>query len=153
MKLTVSVTLILESGTRIYSLDLIPTLLSLSSVRVTSYILTSSLSQVTTYYEKFRTRLSALHSLHLKRLISYMRAIQKVTEDWRATKAKAGPTTGARTEVLTISSFMEKLGRKATGINLLEIETYLKKSKVCFVAFQSSNVSTTPDCKKDIRLC
>lgn len=82
------------------------------------------------YYEKFRTRLSALHSLHLKRLINYVEAIQKVMEDWRTTRSKAGSTTDARTEVFTISNFMEKLGSKAGGINLLEIEAYLKRSKV-----------------------
>lgn len=84
------------------------------------------------YYEKFRTRLSPLHSLHLKRLINYMAAIQKVMEDWRATKTNSG-STDAKTEVLTISNFMEKLGRKAVGINLLEIEAYLKRSKVCCI--------------------
>ncbi|KAF8133448.1 DNA repair helicase [Boletus edulis] len=110
--------------------NLIPTLLSLSSVRVTSHTLSASLNQVTTYYEKFRIRLSALHSLHLKRLINYMEAIQKVMNDWKTTKSEAGSTIGARTEVFTISDFMEKLGRKAVGVNLLEIEAYLKKSKI-----------------------
>ncbi|KAG8214759.1 ATP-dependent DNA helicase [Butyriboletus roseoflavus] len=110
--------------------NLIPSLLSLSSVRVTSYILSTSLNQVTAYYEKFRTRLSALHSLHLKRLINYMEAIQKVMEDWRTTRSKAGSITDARAEVFTISNFMEKLGRKAVGINLLEIEAYLRRSKI-----------------------
>lgn len=105
------------------------------------------------YYEKFRTRLSALHSLHLKRLINYMEAIQKVMEDWRATKTKAGLTTDTRTEVLTISNFMERLGRKAVGINIVEIEAYLKRSKVYYISLDSSIFSTTPDCKKDIWLC
>ncbi|KAF8558368.1 DNA repair helicase [Imleria badia] len=110
--------------------NLIPTLLSLSSVRVTSHTLSTSLNQVTTYHEKFRTRLSPLHSLHLKRLINYMEAIQRVMDDWKATRSEAGSTTEARTQVFTISNFMEKLGRKAVGINLLEIEAYLKKSKI-----------------------
>lgn len=117
-----------------HSSDLIPTLLSLSSVRVTSYILSASLIQVAAYYEKFRTRLSAQHGLHLKRLIKYMEAMQKVMEDWKATKTKAGSATDERTEVLTISNFMEKLGRNAVGINLLEIEAYLKRSKVHSIA-------------------
>ncbi|KAN0087763.1 Helicase C-terminal domain containing protein [Tylopilus felleus] len=110
--------------------NLIPTLLSLSSVRVTSHILSTSLNQVMTYYEKFRTRLSAQHSLHLKRLISYMEAIQKITDEWKATKSEAGSTADVRTEVFTIPNIVEKLGRKAAGINLLEIEAYLKKSKI-----------------------
>lgn len=88
-----------------------------------------------TYYEKFRTRLSAQHSLHLKRLISYMEAIQKITDEWKATKSEAGSTADVRTEVFTIPNIVEKLGRKAAGINLLEIEAYLKKSKVNFSFF------------------
>lgn len=122
---------------------MIPTLLSLSSVRVTSHILSTSLNQVTTYYERFRTRLSVLHSLHLKRLINYMEAIQKVMDDWRATRSKADSTTDARIEVFTISNFMEKLGRNAVGINLLEIEAYLKRSKVTCSFPDSSIFSTT----------
>lgn len=108
-----------------------------------SYILSTSLNQVTMYYEKFRTRLSALHNLHLKRLINYMEAIQKVMEDWKATRSKAGSSADARTEVFTISSFMEKLGRKAVGINLLEIEAYLKRSKVNCIALHSTILSMT----------
>lgn len=152
MKLIVSAST-LESVPQTYSLDLIPTLLSLSSVRVTSHTLTISLNQVTTYHEKFRTRLSALHSLHLKRLINYMEAVQKVMDDWRRTRLGASSTTDAKSEVFTISNFMEKLGRKAVGINLLEIEAYLKRSKVSFsFSGLERHLSDNTDRKKDIWL-
>lgn len=132
---------------------MIPTLLSLSSVRVTSRILSTSLQQVTTYYEKFRTRLSPLHSLHLKRLINYMEAIQKVMGDWRTARSQAGSAADAKTEVFTISNFMEKLGRRAVGINLLEIEAYLRKSKVNFCTSRlEHHLNKIIDCKKDIWL-
>ncbi|KAF8837930.1 DNA repair helicase [Paxillus ammoniavirescens] len=111
--------------------NLIPTLLSLSSVRVTSHGLLTSLKQVAAYYQKFRTRLSAVHSLHLKRLVGYLNAMQKVMEDWKASKSKAGlHTAEGRTEVMTIPDFMQRLGRKVEGINLLEVEAYLKQSKI-----------------------
>ncbi|KIJ17945.1 hypothetical protein PAXINDRAFT_72571, partial [Paxillus involutus ATCC 200175] len=111
--------------------DLIPTLLSLSSVRVTSHGLSTSLKQVAAYYQKFRTRLSAVHSLHLKRLVGYLNAMQKVMEDWKVSKSKAGlHTAEGRTEVMTIPDFMQRLGRKVEGINLLEVEAYLKHSKI-----------------------
>ncbi|KIJ59456.1 hypothetical protein HYDPIDRAFT_118436 [Hydnomerulius pinastri MD-312] len=111
--------------------NLIPTLLSLSSVRVTSHVLSTSLKQVAVYYQKFRTRLSAIHSLHLKRLIGFLDAMRKVMEDRKVAISKSSShTTEGRTEVLTIPKFMQKLGRKVDGINLLEIEAYLKQSKI-----------------------
>ncbi|KAL4080644.1 DNA repair helicase [Scleroderma citrinum] len=103
--------------------NLIPTLLSLSSVSVTSNILSASLRQVEVYYHKFRTRLSVVHSLQLRRLISYLNAMIKVMEEKRG-------QTEARSEVMSIPDYMQKLGQKVDGINLLEIESYLKKSKI-----------------------
>jgi len=48
---------------------------------------------------------------------------------------------------------MEKLGRKAVGINLLEIEAYLKKSKVsCSFTGLQHLLNENTDCKKDIWL-
>ncbi|KAF9236528.1 DNA repair helicase [Melanogaster broomeanus] len=111
--------------------NLIPTLLSLSSVRVTSHVLSTSLRQVAVYYQKFRTRLSAVHSLHLKRLIGYLDAMRKVMEDWRTSKSKAElHSAEGRSEVFSIPDFMQRLGRKVEGINLLEVEAYLKHSKI-----------------------
>ncbi|KAF9219229.1 DNA repair helicase [Gyrodon lividus] len=111
--------------------NLIPTLLSMSSVRVTSHVLSTSLKQVAVYYQKFRTRLSAVHSLHLKRLIGYLDAMRKVMEDWKVSKSKAGPYTAeGRTGVMTIPDFMHRLGRTVEGTNLLEVAAYLKQSKV-----------------------
>ena len=82
-----------------------------------------------------------------------MEAIQGVMDDWRATRLKASSTTDSRTEVFTISDFMEKLGRKAVGINLLEIEAYLKKSKVsCSFTGLQHLLNENTDCKKDIWL-
>ncbi|KAI6039688.1 helicase C-terminal domain-containing protein [Pisolithus marmoratus] len=90
---------------------------------VTSTSLSVSLQQVKTYYEKFRNRLAASHGLHLRRLISYLEAMSKVVEEWAATKQ-------ASTEVMSIPDYMQRLGRKVDGINLLEIESYLRKSKI-----------------------
>ncbi|KAI5995214.1 DNA repair helicase [Pisolithus albus] len=103
--------------------NLIPTLLSLSSVSITSATLSISLQQVETYYHKFRNRLAPSHGLHLRRLISYLQAMSKVVEEWIASKQVS-------TEVMSIPDYIKKLGRKVDGINLLEIETYLRKSKI-----------------------
>ncbi|OJA14751.1 hypothetical protein AZE42_03180 [Rhizopogon vesiculosus] len=109
--------------------NLIPTLLSLSSVRLTSNLLLTSLKQVSVYYQKFRNRLSATHALHLKRLTNFLDAFRKVTMEWMTERSKA-KSTRQDTEVMTVSDFIHMLGRKVEGINLLEIETYLKRSKI-----------------------
>lgn len=103
--------------------NLIPTLLSLSSVSITSATLSISLQQVETYYHKFRNRLAPSHGLHLRRLSSYLQAMSKVVEEWIVSKQVS-------TEVMSIPDYMQRLGRKVDGINLLEIETYLRKSKI-----------------------
>ncbi|KAG1776173.1 helicase C-terminal domain-containing protein [Suillus placidus] len=109
--------------------NLIPTLLSLSSVRLTSTILSTSLKQVSVYYKKFRNKLSAMHALHLKRLLNFLDAFQRVTMDWMAQKSSA-KSQRQDTEVMTVPDFIHRLGRKVEGINLLEIESYLKRSKI-----------------------
>ena len=44
---------------------------------------------------------------------------------------KAKGRMGAEVEVMTSGELMARLGRKAEGVNLLEIEKYLRESKVC----------------------
>ena len=79
--------------------------------------------------------------MHLKRLLVFLDALKQYISEWKESKTtKSGgkdDNSGQRktsnsdsTEVMTIAEFMERLGRKAGGINLLEIETYLKTSKV-----------------------
>ena len=34
-------------------------------------------------------------------------------------------------EVISVAQLMERMGKKVAGINLLEIESYLKRSKAC----------------------
>lgn len=109
--------------------NLIPTLLSLSSVRLTSNILSTSLKQVSVYYQKFRNRLSAMHALHLKRLLNFLDAFQRVAMDWIAQKLSL-KSKSHDTEVMNVPDFIHRLGRKVEGINLLEIESYLKRSKI-----------------------
>jgi len=109
--------------------DLIPTLLSLSSVRLTSNLLLTSLKQVSMYYQKFRNRLSATHALHLKRLVGFLDAFRKIAMEWMT--EKTAKSSRQYTEVMTVPDFIHRLGRKVEGINLLEIESYLKRSKVC----------------------
>lgn len=108
-------------------LDLIPTLLSLSTTRLLYTTLVTSLEQVCGYVSRFRTRLSAINMLHLKRLVVFLDALKKYSGEW--TKARANEKLKA--EVISVAQLMERMGKKVAGINLLEIESYLKRSKAC----------------------
>ena len=126
-------------------IDLIPTLLSLSTVKLSYSALALSLQQVCAYVQRFRNRLSSINMLHLKRLVVFLDALKKAVTEWKTGKLAAvgskAPTDKA--EVMTLVDFTAKLGKKASSINLLEIEGYLKKSKVCDCAFLGGRRSST----------
>ena len=116
--------------------DLISTLLSLSTVCLPLRTLTMSLSQLKIYMDKFRQRLTTEHLLHLKRLIVLLEALEKSAEEWKAshekdqTKRFNGVGNNNEMQVMTSGELLRRLGRKVEGVNLLEIEKYLKNSKV-----------------------
>lgn len=110
-------------------LDLIPTLLSLSTARLPFSTLSTSLYQVGTYVAKFRTKLSSTNLLHLKRLVMVLEALKKYVLEWKEDHVKTGKT---RVEVMTVVELLNHLGRNVSNVNLLEIEGYLKLSKVHF---------------------
>lgn len=110
--------------------DLISTLLSLSAVRLSMQTLTTSLEQVSIYYSKFRNRLSARHALHIKRLVAFLTALKAYAMEWGETNHVDSKKAAENTEVMTVGDFVQRLGRKVEGINLLEIEAYLRESKV-----------------------
>lgn len=57
-----------------------------------------------------------------------MDALKKFMVQWKEAKCAAEKT--EKVEVITVAGLLEQLGRKAAGINLLEVERYLKESKV-----------------------
>lgn len=65
--------------------------------------------------------------LHLKRLVMFLDALQKYALEWKEKNTKVD---GFKVEVMTVTELLDRLGRKVNGVNLLEIESYLKKSKV-----------------------
>lgn len=138
-----------------HSADLIPTLLSLSTTRLPFHILQTSLSQVAIYLSKFRTRLSANHALHLRRLVIFLDALKKYAMEWLENK-KNDKNSKDRVEVMTVGELMQRLGRKAEGINMLEVEEYLRSSKVPRSLYWRWGVSgskcVSTDCKEDQRL-
>jgi hypothetical protein len=59
--------------------------------------------------------------LHLKRLYRLLYTLKRLLSNWQQ------PNT---TEVMTVDDLLSKLGGKLEEINFLEIQTYLRKSKV-----------------------
>lgn len=116
---------------------MIPTLLSISTNRLPYATLAVSFQQVCTYVSKFRSRLGAGNMLHLKRLVVFLDALRKYVLSWKETRTdtstsekKGKSNQDEKTEVMTVAELLERLGRKAAGVNLLEIEAYLRRSKV-----------------------
>jgi chromosome transmission fidelity protein 1 len=69
--------------------------------------------------------------LHLKRLVVFLDALKKYVSEWKGLIVQARDRKlKEKTEVLTVAELLDRLGRKAGGVNLLEVERYLKKSKV-----------------------
>jgi hypothetical protein len=65
--------------------------------------------------------------LHLKRLVMFMEALKQYALEW---KEQTGKTDKSQVEVMTVADLLGRLGRKISGMNLLEIEGYLRSSKV-----------------------
>ncbi|KAJ7069950.1 helicase C-terminal domain-containing protein [Mycena amicta] len=107
--------------------NLIPTLLSLSTSRLSLSLLTLSISQVSIYINKFRTRLSPYNLIRLTWLLLYLEALKKFVEEWRDARTKESKS---REDVLTVAELQEKLGHQASSINLLDVERYLRASKI-----------------------
>lgn len=143
-----------------YHTDLISTLLSLSTTRLPIRTLSTARQQLSVYVSRFRTRLSTDHALHLTRLMGLLDALERYADEWRKAqeggpgapsgqldsdrsaeqrsgeKGKpqnggSGRTRGQGVEVMTPGELLQRLGRKSEGVNLLEVETYLRSSKVC----------------------
>ncbi|OBZ69839.1 ATP-dependent RNA helicase CHL1 [Grifola frondosa] len=104
--------------------NLISTLLSLSTTRLPLRTLSTARHQLSIYLGRFCTRLTTTHALHLKRLTGLLDALSRYAEEWQAQMSNAmkdGKTHGAG---------VERLGRKTEGVNLLEVESYLRSSKI-----------------------
>lgn len=112
--------------------NLISTLLSLSTAHLPLRTLNTSLHQVSIYLNKFRNRLSTEHSIHLKRLVGLLEALSHYADEWKIERLNNSGKTAEKdaTEVFTSGELMGRLGRKFEGVNMLEIEKYLRNSKI-----------------------
>lgn len=103
--------------------NLIDTMLSIHSVSLSLVTLRDSLAQLRVYHDRFKNRLSGRHLLHLRRLINFLAALEKVLTD-------AGKESQGKEALMTVQELEGALGRKAEGVNLLEIHAYLRTSKL-----------------------
>ncbi|KAI0827672.1 DNA repair helicase [Trametes gibbosa] len=116
--------------------NLTSTLLSLSTARLPLRTLTNARHQLSIYLTRFKNRLSTTHAIHLKRLMNLLDALVHHAEEWRDLQLKPeNDTAGAKrraaeVEVMTSAELLQRLGRKTQGVNLLEIEKYLRESKI-----------------------
>ncbi|KAF8579814.1 DNA repair helicase [Ramaria rubella] len=110
--------------------NLIDTLLSIHTVSLSSHILDTSLQQLTFYLNRFRKRLASTHGLHLRRLLRFLNTLKVYIDKWKLTATSPGQTAPAKQEIMAASNLMSLLGPQVDGVNLVEIEAYLKRSKI-----------------------
>ncbi|KZT56338.1 DNA repair helicase [Calocera cornea HHB12733] len=102
--------------------NLIDTVLGIHSLTLSTTTLQSCLGQLAIYVSKFRKRLASKHLVHLKRLFAFLTALEKFCLELQAS--------GKAEEMMTAAGVVQALGQKVEAINLLEIEQYLKDSKI-----------------------
>ncbi|KAG8957316.1 ATP-dependent DNA helicase chl1 [Tulasnella sp. 419] len=103
--------------------NLIDTILSVHSLPLNHTTIRASLSQVSTYLSRFRNRLNPQNVLHLRRLVIILSAIDKYCES-------QGAKGGNAEMMLGVAEFVESLGPKVKDINFLEVDRYLRESKI-----------------------
>ncbi|CAE6347286.1 unnamed protein product [Rhizoctonia solani] len=120
--------------------NLIDTILAVHTLLVSSTIIKVSKTQVDLYRSKFRSRLKTKHNVHLTRLSVLLTALQNFAEAWASGSAgaagdkKSDPSSDRKKlpqeEIFGVSEFIRMLGAHAENINVLEIEKYLRESKI-----------------------
>ena len=107
--------------------NLIDTLLSIHSVSLSLSTIRDSLEQLRGYHARFKARLKGRHLLQLRFLINVVAALEKFC---LAQLAAAQPGSGEQSKMWTVRDVEAALGRGADGVNMLEINAYLRTSKL-----------------------
>jgi chromosome transmission fidelity protein 1 len=72
--------------------------------------------------------LTPQHALHLRRLVEFLIALDKYCDEFAA---NANTSNSSQNEtMLTPGELVAALNKKVQGVNLLDIESYLRTSKV-----------------------
>ena len=107
--------------------DLIDTLLSIHSTTLTSTHILSAISQLQQYLQRFRNRLKPIHALWVRQTLSVLQGLGKVAE---GVISQAGVMEKAKAEMMDANTLMAKVGGGSDQVNLVELVTYLKESKL-----------------------
>lgn len=74
--------------------------------------------------------LTPQHSLHLRRLVEFLVALDKYCDEF-VLQASTQKTNTSNNEIaMPPGDLVSTLGKKIQGVNLLEIEAYLRSSKI-----------------------
>lgn len=90
-------------------------------------MLCTALDQLRAYLERFRTRLTATHALQLHRLVQFLSALQNLINNVKSDRDSLKEPVSM---IMPVTSFTETLGTKVNDINLLDLQSYLRGSKV-----------------------
>ncbi|KAI0036475.1 DNA repair helicase [Vararia minispora EC-137] len=101
--------------------NLTSSLLDLTTAELPLNKLDLSIMQLGDYLERFGNRLASRHRLHLQRLHLLLKQLQSLMLDRR---------NQGLMEVTTVPEVLSRLGRNLDGVNIPEIVTYLKTSRV-----------------------
>ena len=105
--------------------DLIDTILGIHTVPLNNATLKTALSQLCIYLSKFRNRLSAQNSLHLRRLVLFLTSMDQLCAE--RTKESGSNATEV---MMAVNEFVDALGPRMKDVNLLEVDRYLRESKI-----------------------
>lgn len=96
---------------------MIETITAIHTTTLTLYQVTTSLSQLAMYLQKYRTRLLGKNIAYIKQIVTIIRAIKTILESSEQTE-----------RVFTVNDFVYML--KIDHINIFKIEKYLKASNL-----------------------
>ncbi|KAH7103380.1 DNA repair helicase [Auriculariales sp. MPI-PUGE-AT-0066] len=108
--------------------NLIDTLLSIHSMTLSLQTVRDSLEQLRAYHDRFKGRLAGRHLVQLRRLTNVVAAVEKFCIEQG--KAMIKPNAGEQSKMWAVQDVEAALGRAAEGINLLEVNAYLRSSKL-----------------------
>ncbi|KAK1925113.1 helicase C-terminal domain-containing protein [Papiliotrema laurentii] len=107
--------------------NLIDTLLSIYSTTLTSIHISSAISQLMQYLQRFKNRLKPVHALWIRQALSVLQGFARLCEE-----AIEDVSTGkvGKADISNANALMGKIGRGSDQVNLVELVKYLKDSKL-----------------------
>jgi chromosome transmission fidelity protein 1 len=108
--------------------NLIDTLLSIHSTSLTSPQLSSATSQLQQYLQRFRSRLKPAHALWIRQTLGVLQGLVDVSERFIADQK--GDKGKGKAEMIDANQLMTRAGGASDQVNLLEMCSYIKESKL-----------------------